>query len=232
MKVRRTGLIAGLAGLLAMTTACGVGAPEHAKTDSYDVTGTVTALQVAADDGTIEVIESDRQGVRVTEKHTWSGDRPPQASHEVKGGTLVLAYTCPSGWGALVHCDVDYTVEIPRGLRVKAETDSGAVTLRDLSGEVEASSDSGRIEATGLSSGRVVAGTDSGGIALTFAAPPEKVETRSDSGSSVVRVPEGPYDITATTDSGGRRIDAAHEAGAPRTIDVRSDSGDVDVLPA
>src|SRR5690606_41642410 len=99
-------------------------------------------------------------------------------------------------------------------------------------GGVEAGPGAGRIEAAGLSGGRVGAGTASGGIALSSAAPPEEVETGADSGSSVARVPEGPYDITATTDSGGRRIDAAHEAGAPRTIDVRSDSGDVDVLPA
>ncbi|MDA0646658.1 MULTISPECIES: DUF4097 family beta strand repeat-containing protein [Nonomuraea] len=232
MDVRRTAMIAGLLGLAAVTAGCGIGGPENTETASYDVTGTVTALDVGADGGAIEVIESDRQGVHVTETLTWTGDRPPQPTHEVKGGTLVLAYTCPTGWGGMLHCDVGYKVEIPRGLRVKAGTDSGAVTLRGLSGEVETNSDSGRIEATDLTGKQVVAGTDSGGISLSFAAAPDKVETNSDSGSSVVRVPEGPYDITATTDSGRRRVDAAHDGAAPRKITLRSDSGALEVLPA
>ncbi|MFG1948416.1 DUF4097 family beta strand repeat-containing protein [Nonomuraea sp. NPDC048826] len=231
MNLRRAGVIAGLLGLAAMTTACGIGGPRNADTASYEVTDTVNALQVEADSGAIEVIESDREGVHVTEALTWSSDRQPETSHEVKDGTLVLAFACPTGLGAF-HCEVGYKVEVPRGVRVKAGTDSGAVTLRGLSGEVDATSDSGRIEATELTGKKVVAQTDSGGITLSFKAPPDTVETQSDSGSSVVRVPGGPYAITATTDSGGKRIDAAHDAGAPRTISVRSDSGALEVLPA
>ncbi|WP_049563030.1 DUF4097 family beta strand repeat-containing protein [Nonomuraea sp. SBT364] len=232
MNLRRAGAVAALLGLAAMTVGCGVvGGPRQEDTASYDVTAAVTALQVVADSGEVEVVESDRQGVHVTERLTWNHERPA-TTHDVQGGTLALKFTCPGGLVGDMHCEVAYKVEIPRGLRVKADSDSGEVTLRGLSGEVTASSDSGDIEATGLTGKQVVAKTDSGGISLAFASAPDKVETVSDSGRSVIRVPQGPYKITAATDSGGKEIGAAHDPSATRSIQVTTDSGDVEVLPA
>ncbi|GAA2793264.1 hypothetical protein [Nonomuraea dietziae] len=38
---------------------------------------------------------------------------------------------------------MSYQVEVPEGLRVKVGSDSGGLTLKNLSGEVEATTDSG-----------------------------------------------------------------------------------------
>jgi hypothetical protein len=230
MNLKRTGVIAGLLGLAAVMTGCGIAGPVSEEKVSYDVSG-VTALQVEADSGTVEVIESDREGVRVTETLIWTSDKP-NATHDSQGGTLVLKFTCPGSWALNMSCDVSYRVEVPRGVRVKARTDSGEVTLQGLSGEVDASSDSGRIQATGLGGKNVIAKTDSGSIELAFTAVPDRVQASSDSGSSEVRVPQGPYNITATSDSGQKEIEAAHDPAAQRTINVTSDSGSVAVLPS
>ncbi|WP_219508183.1 DUF4097 family beta strand repeat-containing protein [Nonomuraea ceibae] len=232
MNLKRTGAIAALLGLAAMTVGCGVvGGPQHEDTVSYDVTGTVTALQVEADSGEIEVVESDRQGVHVTEHLTWNKSKPTP-THGVHDGTLVLKFTCPSGWVGNLSCEVGYKVEIPRGLRVKAGSDSGEVTLRGLSGQVEVTSDSGAIEATGLTGKQVAARTDSGGIDLAFAGAPDSVETKSDSGNALIRVPDGSYNITAKSDSGNKDVGATHDPSAARTIRMVTDSGDVEVRAA
>ncbi|MEV0828117.1 DUF4097 family beta strand repeat-containing protein [Nonomuraea rubra] len=228
--MQRTALIAGLLGLAVVLTGCGVG--EHSEdTVSYDVTDQVAALHVEADSGTVEVVESDRSGIRVSERLVWRKNKP-KATHEVRGDTLELAFTCPATWGfgAIgVSCEVSYHVEVPRGLRVKVGSDSGDLTLKNLSGELEARSDSGAIEAGGLTGGQVVARTDSGDMTLTFTGQPDKVTTSTDSGRTEIHVPQGPYAIKARTESGGKEITAKADPSAPRAIELTSDSGDLEV---
>jgi DUF4097 and DUF4098 domain-containing protein YvlB len=248
--MRRSGVVAGSLALAALLTGCGLAGPVNSDTVSYDVADKVTALDIETDAGQIEVIESDRAGIHVTEHLTWQ-KRKPTATHETRGDTLVLTFTCSGGWMA-GNCDVGYQVQIPRGLRVKAVSDSGKVTLRNLSGDVDAASDSGAIEADGLTGkqavaktdsgavtlaftarpGKVETSTDSGAITLAFAAPPDRVETSTDSGETVVRVPEGPYNVVSTTDSGNERLDTVHDPSAPRSLILTSDSGDIEVLPS
>ncbi len=232
MKMKRTAMIAGLLGLAAVVTGCGVGGSPHEDTASYDVTDKVAALRVEADSGSVEVVESDRQGIRVTERLTWHKDKP-KTSHEVRGDTLELAFTCPTtwGWGAVgTTCDVSYQVEVPRQLRVKVTSDSGDVTLKDLSGSLEATTDSGAIETIGLTGKQVSTKTDSGDMTLAFTGRPGKVTTATDSGKTVIHVPQGPYDIVTRTDSGNKDIGVAGDPSADSSIDASSDSGDLEVV--
>ncbi|MDR8407520.1 DUF4097 domain-containing protein [Nonomuraea sp. 3-1Str] len=229
--MQRTAMVAGLLGLGAMLGGCGASGAPAEDTVSYDVTDTVAALHVEADSGTVEVVGSDRRGIRVTERLSWLKNKP-ETVHEVRGDTLKLTFTCPTtwGWGAWgASCDVNYQVEVPAGLRVKVGSDSGNLTLRSLSGEVEASTDSGAIEAGELTGRRVVTTTDSGDVSLTFAGRPDQVTTATDSGTTVIHVPSGPYNIVARTDSGRKNIKAASAPSAPRTIALSSDSGDLEV---
>jgi hypothetical protein len=232
MSIRRTTVIASLLGLAAVSSGCGLDGPLDQHTASYDVTGKVAALQVEVDEGTVEVVESDRQGIHVTEQLTWRKNRPV-TSHKVQGDALVLAYECHGTWGlgaVGTACDVSYKVEVPKGLRVKVSSDSGNLTLKDLSGGLEATSDSGSIEASGLAVKRAVTKTDSGDMTLAFAGQPDKIVTSTDSGATAIRVPTGPYKIVAKTDSGGKNIEAASDSSAPRSIELASESGDLEVV--
>ncbi|MEV0386300.1 DUF4097 family beta strand repeat-containing protein [Nonomuraea sp. NPDC050643] len=232
MRMKSAGIIAGLLGLAVALTGCGVGGPEESDTVSYDVGDKVAALRVEADAGTIEVVESQRQGIHVTERLTWRKNKP-ETSHQVQGDTLALTFKCPTTWGfgaVSTSCDVSYQVEVPKGLRVKATSDSGTLTLKDLSGELDAQTDSGTIEAGGLAGKRVAAKTDSGTIELTFTGSPDKVTTSTDSGRTSIHVPQGPYNVVARTDSGAKNIEAATDPSATRQIELTSDSGDLEVL--
>jgi DUF4097 and DUF4098 domain-containing protein YvlB len=231
MKMKRTAMIAGLLGLAAVVTGCGVSGSHHEDTVSYDVTDKVAALRVEADSGSVEVVGSDRQGIHVTERLTWRKNKP-ETSHQVRGDTLDLVFTCPTtwGWGAVsTSCDVSYKVEVPRELRVTVSSDSGDLTLKDLSGSLEATTDSGAIETIGLTGKQVSTKTDSGDMTLVFTGRPDKVTTATDSGNTVIHVPQGPYDIVTRTDSGNKDISVASDSSAESSIKLSSDSGDIEV---
>ncbi|GGK82585.1 lipoprotein [Sphaerisporangium melleum] len=230
----RPGRVLAAAALLGgglLLTACGVtdlASPAKEETSAYDVDTKVPVLRVDAGAGDIRVTESDRAAFHVTEKLYWRNDKPV-TEHPVQGDTLHLGYTCPrSGWS----CGVDYTIEVPRGVRVSVKTGSGDVTLREVSGGLDVEAGSGTIDARGLSGGQAVARTGSGDVELRFTGTPDKVEVRTGSGTGVVHVPDGAYAVTAETGSGERKIAVTDDDSSPRTIVVRSGSGDAQVLPS
>ncbi|GAA3252397.1 hypothetical protein GCM10020216_086710 [Nonomuraea helvata] len=225
-------MIAGVLGFGALLTGCGLAGPPNEDTASYDVTDKVAGVRVEADSGTVEVVESDRTGIHVTEQLSWRKNKPA-TSHKVQGDTLALAFKCTTTWGlgsAATSCDVSYKVEVPKGLRVDVSSDSGDLTLKGLSGQLKARTDSGAIEAGDLAAKQVEAETDSGNVELAFGGQPDKVVTSSDSGSISIHVPQGPYNIVTKTDSGGKRITAANDPSAARQIQLTSDSGDLEVV--
>ncbi|MFJ2031020.1 DUF4097 family beta strand repeat-containing protein [Streptosporangium sp. NPDC087985] len=194
---------------------------------SYDVPGELTALDVHTGSGDVVVNESDRSGVRVTETLHWSGDKNdrPRTEHPVDGGTLTLRQDCS-------NCAVDYRVEIPKGLKATLETDSGNITLRTLTGEVNATAGSGDIAASGLGAKRLVAGTGSGDVKLTFAVVPDHVEVETGSGDATVRLPKAGYNVTAETGSGDRTVRVTNDPSSSSTVSVRTGSGNAKVLPS
>jgi hypothetical protein len=205
-------------------TACDVrlGVNEQQAVESYDVSDKITTLNVGSGSGDVVVNESGRTGVHVTETLHWHGDKP-QNGHEVNGDTLTLGYRCK-------NCSVDYRVEIPRGLAVKADTGSGTITLRDLTGEMSADTGSGDIDARGLTARRATAHTGSGDVELRFSAVPDDVDVETGSGDGTVWVPYGSYNVTARTGIGSKDVTVAHDPSAPRTVVIKTGSGDAKVL--
>ncbi|MBO4271313.1 DUF4097 family beta strand repeat-containing protein [Microbispora triticiradicis] len=218
--------VAGAAlGLSLTVAACGgpLGFGGQQAVQSYDVADAVTLVDTHTGSGDIVVSESDRSGVHVTETLHWWGNKPKtEDGHSVDGGTLELKYKCG-------RCSVDYKVEVPRGLTVKIDTGSGDLTLRNLTGQVEASTGSGDVDARGLATKEVDAKTGSGDVTLRFTAAPDEVHAVTGSGDGKVWLPDGAYNVDATTGSGERRVDFAENDSAPHTIVVRTGSGDAEV---
>ncbi|GAA2353695.1 hypothetical protein GCM10010404_01880 [Nonomuraea africana] len=229
--MKRKGVIALGALVLSGTalTGCGfvgMGRASDEKTETYEVSDKVAGLDVMSGAGDVVVNEVDRTGIKVTEKRHWR-DREPKTSHEVKGDTLELAYSCESG----DSCWVDYTIEVPKGLRVKSDTGSGDLTLRSLTGEVEAKAGAGTIDGNGLGAKRVVAESGSGSLELKFAGAPDDVEVTVGSGDATLHLPRGSYDVTAEVGAGDAEVKVTDDPGSPRKIIIRSGAGNVKVLP-
>lgn len=224
MRRKNIAFAAAVLGSALALTACdvNVGFAEDQDSLSYDVPGKIALLETHTGSGEIVVNESGRPGVHVTETLHWRGDKPKDG-HSVAGDTLVLKYDCD-------NCSVDYRVEVPRGLDVKVDSGSGTITLRSLSGPVKASTGSGDIDASGLTGKRVDVDTGSGDIKVKFAAVPDQVDAETGSGNGTVWLPAGTYNVTAETGSGERKIDVVQDPSAPRTVVIKTGSGDAKVL--
>ena len=96
-----------------------------------------------------------------------------------------------------IRVSVRYTVEIPRGLRFRASTGSGDVTIGQTVAEVDVSTGSGDLVVR-ESAGRVTASTGSGDVTITAAGGPVRVSTGS--GRIIASTARGPVD--ASTGSG------------------------------
>ncbi|MEU6999258.1 DUF4097 family beta strand repeat-containing protein [Nonomuraea sp. NPDC046570] len=215
----------------ALLTGCGglagIGGPTDQDEISYEVSEKVATLFVESGSGDITVSETDRQGIKVVETLYWRGDKP-KTEHPVDGDTLTLRYKCEQrNWGS---CGVNYRVEVPKGLKVKTDTGSGNLTLRDLSGELEATTGSGDIEANGLAGKKAYAETGSGGAELKYAAVPDSVEVETGSGDVTVRLPQGSYDVTTETGSGDTSVKVTDDPKSPRKVSLKTGSGDATVL--
>jgi Putative adhesin len=243
---------------------CGVGVHfadyRHSATlaDAH-VAGPVTNLQVNAGDGHVVVTKGTGEGVTVHRVvHYQSGT--PHPGQQLTGGTLTFDNGCS-------RCRVDYDLTVPASVRVRARTDSGrinvvgvagadagsdsgAVTVRHVTGDVNARSDSGRltlqdvggtlsahtdsgpIRGTELRSPASTVSSDSGGLRLAFTQAPQSVRATTDSGSVRLAVPGGPYNVDLRTDSGGRHVNVPTASAATAKLYLRSDSGGVHVDPA
>ncbi|MEU7884805.1 DUF4097 family beta strand repeat-containing protein [Microbispora bryophytorum] len=220
----KTMAIAGaVLGMSLVATACDVpfGFGEQQAVESYDVTDKVAVLDARTGSGDVVVREGDRSGVHVTETLHWRGDKPADG-HSVDGDTLTLKYKCD-------NCSVDYEVEVPRGLTMKIDSGSGDITLRDLTGQVNASTGSGDVEARGLAAAQVNTRTGSGDITLRFSAVPADVQAVTGSGDGRLWVPNGAYKVNVSSGSGDRTVEVPDDASAPNAITVRTGSGDAEV---
>ncbi len=222
--------VAALAASATILTGCGVvgfGGATEKKTESYEVTDKVIRLTVKGEAGDVVVNETDRTGIKVTENMNWRNNKP-EPSHEVKGDVLELSYDCKRTFD---NCWVDYTIEVPKAVKVKIDNGAGDITLRSLTGEVEATTGAGDIDANGLAGKRLFAETGAGALDLKFSSPPDSVEVETGAGDATLRVPQGPYHVTTDTGVGSAEVKVTDDAGAPRKISISSGVGDVRILP-
>ncbi|MET9344102.1 DUF4097 family beta strand repeat-containing protein [Nonomuraea sp. NPDC003804] len=230
MRTRGMIAVATLALSATVLTGCGfagLGVATDEKTESYEVTDKVVQLTVRSGAGDVVVNESDRAGIKVTEKMHWR-DTAPQASHPVKGEVLELSYDCDK---ALDSCWIDYTIDVPKALKVKVDMGAGDITLRSLSGEIEVKTGAGDIGASGLAGKRLSAETGAGELDLKFGGAPDSVEAQTGAGDATLHLPQGRYDVTTDSGVGSTVVKVTDDASAPRKVSVSSGVGEVKILP-
>jgi DUF4097 and DUF4098 domain-containing protein YvlB len=112
---------------------------------------------------------------------------------------------------------------------VRAHADSGDTDLATRDGRViDARTDSGDVVVTTRDTRDVDARTGSGDIVVAVSTPPRRIVGATDSGDVRVVVPRGDYAVSTKTDSGNVDVDGiARNDRAARSIDARTDSGDV-----
>lgn len=195
---------------------------------NYEVSSSsLSKLDVRADSDNIEIVGTDAAKVSVHERLSYSKKNKPKPEHRTEGGTLVLRYQCPDKFTiGFSRCSIRYQIQVPRALALKVKADSGNLSLRGLSGQIDANIDSGGVKGTGLDGANVTARVDSGGIEL---AGTGSANVKADSGSIDLRDLKG-RQVVALADSGNVRL---RFATAPDSVVARADSGNVRIwLPA
>ncbi len=221
--------------------ACGL-LPSKTFKDDATVAKKITAVRIDGDSGGLTVHGGKGGGaVSVHRAVTYHGDRPEGRTYRVEDGVLVLG-DCGD------ECSVDYTVEVPAGIPVSGETSNGSVSLSKVgavdvatsSGEVELDgvtgavdvrTSNGQITGRGLSGKRIDAETSNGSIELSPATA-QNIRAKTSNGSVTVKVPKGPYRISAQTSSGDKDINVASDPGARYRLDLITSNGDITAEPA
>jgi hypothetical protein len=187
----------------------------------------VTTIDVDNTSGSVTIVgTAGREEITVTARIS-DGLRRTGERQQLVDGRLELDATCPaigSNW-----CEVDYRIEVPAGVPIRADTDNGGIDARGTDSTVHLSTDNGSVEADDLTTDTVRAETDNGSIVLELLEPPSNVEARSNNGSVEVVLPrtEDFYNLAIATDNGDVSGDIRHDPTSTRHITIATDNGDV-----
>ncbi|MEU8679901.1 DUF4097 family beta strand repeat-containing protein [Streptomyces sp. NPDC048611] len=235
-RVRFTGILALAAiGTVALSS-CGLLAGKTFQDDAT-VSRKITSVRLDSGSGGLTV-RGGKGGstVAVHRAVSYHGARPEGAGHRVEGGVLVL-----SGCGR--NCSVDYTLDLPAGIPVSGRTSSGSVELSKVgpvkvttssgdirldgvTGTVDARTSNGRITGHGLSGARITAETSNGAIDLTPATA-QNLRAKTSNGAIRLRLPKGPYRVSAETGNGEEHIGIAQDPAARFQLDLTTSNGDI-----
>ena len=165
--------------------------------------GTLTVKNVV---GGITVTESsgDRVEVRAEKRMRGRGD-PSDITFDVQesssGATICTVYrgesACDEGNFNNTRFSVRYTIAMPRGLRLRATTGNGELSVDRAGSEVELATGNGGIR-IGQTDGRVSASTGNGDLEVESARGPVRASTGN--GRIYVSTSAGP--VSATTGNG------------------------------
>lgn len=206
--------------------------------DEETLSAPVGEVRFSNDSGDVTITEGDELTVRYTVSYS---DTRPGKTYRVDGDTLVLE-PCQER-----DCRVSYDVTVPEGTAVSGQLDSGDVeivgaasvnvaaesgnvTVRDVGGEVNATAQSGNVELSGIG-GAVVAAAESGNVSVGMTSARTVTATAS-SGNLDVTVPEGDYQVQIQTSSDERVTNEVGDADSGPAIELRTDSGDVNLTHA
>lgn len=197
--------------------------------------------------GSVHIVGSDSDEVTVRARVS-HGLRSTGESARMDGDRLVLRGSCPVMGSNF--CTVRYTVEVPDDVDVYVRADD-RISVSDVTGDVDASTDNGRVEAaridgdvvlvsdngrvvgTDLRAGTARADSDNGRVELGFLAAPRTVSATSDNGSVEVVLPrtDDYYRIDEVSSDNGTAAtpEIRIDPDSDRTITASSDNGDVTV---
>ena len=204
----------------------------------------ITGVNVANSAGRVRIIGvEDATEIRVRARID-DGFRRSGHSVTTEDGILKVRGSCPN-FGS-TWCIVRYTIEVPDTLPVSIRAD-GSIEVTDMTGGVEASSDSspitlvrvdgdlaldadqGRITAEDIRSANVSAHADQGRITLGFAESPQTVTAEADQGSIEIVLPDRTvaFATDVSADQGDVTDLVDRDLDSPRSIVAHADQGDV-----
>jgi hypothetical protein len=214
-----------LAGCGALGKAAGAHSPPASK---FTVTSRVTSVVIHGGSGSVDVAGTSGSTVTVSQQASYSST-PPAASHELRGTTLTVSYSCPTE----LVCGMSYDVQVPRDVAVSVSTSAGSVTLTSLAGTVTARAAAGLITAVDLRCAVASFNSNAGGIIATFSVAPRSLSASTNVGPITLTVPGSvAYQVATHTVVGTSTITVRRGGSPAHSISARSDLGSISISPA
>lgn len=207
MTVKVAGAVLALA-VLALGSGCSLvnRATGSVESQSDEFGSEITAVELENVAGDITVTGGEGKLV-VKRELTQQPTRKSHAEITKNGSTLKLSGSCT---GAVMTCQVDWDIRLPREVAVKVFNKSGNVTLKGInSKDIDVRSKLGDVQVTAT-----------GGLG--------KLAAHSEGGDVTVNLPGGQsYNVTASAKERLGKADVQVPTGSGPTINASSERGDV-----
>jgi hypothetical protein len=220
---------------------------EHTETKSFP--GPVSALRVTEDVGDVRVRTVGPGAASRVTAHVRDSFADATWSAKLDGSTLVVDASCVDDGPVLFNCSVDLALDLPAGVPVVVESDTGDLTVigafsnvdlatstgdvhvAEAAGPVTIRTDTGDVRSLQTRGRAVQARTSTGDVRLSFDVQPDDVTAETSTGDVRVLLPADTttYDVDTETDTGDSQVDVSNVPSAPRKITATTDTGDVTV---
>jgi Putative adhesin len=208
----------------------------------------VTTVETDLSFDSLRVTASDSDKVTLDRSYSWSFGRPTVTERRIGDRLVVSSSDC--GFTPGIGCTGSVRLVVPRNTMLHLHTSNSSLTLRDMTGDIDATTSNGAIdasgltgalslhtsnghvEATGLRSSRVEAATSNGAVRLTFDAAPTAATANTSNGAVTVVVPRDgtAYSINASTSNGAKEIAVPSDPSSRRSIEAHTSNGALRVL--
>ncbi len=242
----------------AFTAGCDLRHPNTLE-DGLSQPDAISEVRIAGGAGNVTIIGDSTTGVEVRRIARYRTAEPGQ-SMTVAGGTLNLDTDCGVDCSASYEVRVsrgvrvtggndsgnvivrgvsDVDVQISSGNvtvdgatgSVTVRADSGNVDLSDVAGTVDATVSSGNVEGRNLRGAQTILRADSGNIEVSVPGTGDLTASAS-SGNIQVRLPDRCCRVVASADSGRVDVDVRQDPASSHVIDLKADSGNIEVRAA
>jgi len=201
----------------------------HTEQTAYQITQTVSRLQLDAHSGRVTVTAGNGP-ISVTESFTYSDDKPA-TSHAVNGDTLNLKEDgCQHERNINGRCEVGWDIQVPAGATLTLNTRAGGIAVTGMSGSIDAKTNAGGVRARSLTSKSVAAKTNAGGVDLQFTQVPDQVQATSNAGGIEIVVPTGAsYAVQADSNTGRPEVGVNQSDSSTHKIQAKTNAGSIEI---
>jgi Toastrack DUF4097 len=204
---------------------------------SFDVSATyggVRSLEVDGGTGDVHLTAGAAGSDVIVVEHVIGGlTTPDRQAVRGAGGALRLSSSCPVGISN--YCQVSYTIAVPPGVAVDADSAGGDVDARGLSttAPLKLTSGDGDVSALGIGAGNVTLDSGNGDVTATLVRAPSRLYASSGNGDVTLTVPNTTYAVHVSSGNGDVSDSTLRtDPASPRTITASSGNGDVTVRAA
>jgi hypothetical protein len=188
----------------------------------------VTRIDVSTDRGSVRVIATDRDDIRMS---AYLSDGLGGTDHAARrrGSRLLIDGAC--NFPVAYWCTASYTLRVPRDVELVLWSGSGDVQVSGTTADVDLTSLHGSVDSTRLRSEDARASSRHGHVTLRFATAPMHVRASAPHGDVTVVLPRtgDAYHVDAASDHGSTDTAVRTDPTAVRTVDLSSEHGDVTV---